>query len=186
MWTLEAAPDSPDWVARDIATASLLVAMLGLVLAWRVYQRAGARVRITIVEIPRYRIFRVSQGVWLHARIRNRGLAAIEVTSCSWEFDEGKTSYGSHRLPETKTWNEQGETIRLPRLFPQTVAGQHSFAWLTRPPDWTERETGRTAYRMRLRAQLGTGIVACSSWMIINKSVNWPEIKRLAGWRRVI
>lgn len=187
--TLLAAASEPDWWARGIAAASFIVAVCGLGLSWRVYQRGGARVSISLVDVRRFHIFRIHQGIWLPVRIRNRGLAAVEVSSCTWEVQGGDPSLGRrglHRLRSTRPNDDEGKPVRLPAVFPVTVEGQHSFTWMTQPPAWNERETGKSAYRMRLRATLGSGLVVASSWVIVNQEVDWDEIQELAGWRRVI
>lgn len=87
----------------------------------------------------------------------------------------------------TPPFDRQGQPRPLPSLFPVTVAGQHSYVFRTLPPDWDPKDTGTKAQRVRLRARLGSGTWVTSPWLIVNKGdVDWDEVKRLAGRRRIL
>jgi len=188
----------PDWFARGLAVAAGLVALGSLYVATKTYRRAGARVQVfSPGKMPRrFSIFHEHQGVWLEAVVRNSGLAAVEIEWARWVVDTDdppralRLNRGGHRLREVSPFNPDGTPAALPPPFPATVEGHHAFRWMTLPPGWDPAETGRTAYRMRLVVRLGTGRDVKSPWQIVwqgtDQGVDHAEIRRLAGWRRLV
>lgn len=176
-----AAAAQPDWWARGIAILSLLLTLAGFALALVAYRRSGARVFVRIGGRVRWwHIYRIHQGIWLEARVINRGLAPIQVTSAGWLVDG--------RPPgDAVVEGRHGVTSVMPEAptdspFPLTAEGLHTVRWKTQPPSLEDRDG--TARRMRLRVALGSGRLIHSPWIIVNKGHDWSEIKRVARWRQ--
>ncbi len=152
------------WVAIGISTVALLLSMAVFVVTVKTYRRGGARVHVFSpddVQPSARSIFRLHQGIWMRAHVRNAGLAAVQLVNARWEVRESgrfRLGPGQHR-PDRKTSRDQAEDRAV---FPQTVAGHHLFAWKTVPPEWDPDKTGASAYRMRLVVHLGNGRVARS------------------------
>lgn len=192
------APESPgtavaavDWWARGFALAGILLALAGMVLSIRTYWRAGAWV-VPVSPGGRVRwheIFRIGAGIWLPIMVRNRGLAPMEIEHARWEVDGLRNAAwlteGWARLPGQKIeLDAQNRPVKPASFFPMTVPGQHAGRWSAQPPVLLVAEGHLPAYRMRLVVRFGTGKVVKSRWIIVNDTVEWDYIERLAGWRK--
>jgi len=162
----------------------------------KTYRRAGARAQVFAPGKIRRRwsIFRIRQGIWMNAVLQNTGLAKVQIGKATWEVHKPgnhRFGAGTQSVDGAHGHGQGFEAVSTESACPATVEGYHSYGWKTCPPAWDPAKTGRSAYRMRLVVDLGTGKTTKSPWVNVNrgevdKDVGWKAIKKLARTRRII